>query len=89
MRTGRPTRKLKLEMHEQQRLEDWARRPTSAQALALRARMVLLCAANKTNTEVPAELRVTKRTVSKWRQQFLDKRLDGQLDEPRPACRAN
>lgn len=81
---GRPTADLKLAAHEQKMLENWARRPKSAQALALRARMILLCAANKTNTEVAAELHVTKQTVGKWRQRFLDKRLDGLLDEPRP-----
>ena len=84
MRTGRPTAELKLAAHEQEALENWVRRPKSAQALALRARMVLLCAAEKTNTEVAAELGVTKQTVGKWRQRFLDKRWDGLLDEPRP-----
>jgi transposase len=84
MRTGRPTAELKLAAHEQQSLENWARRPKSAQALALRARMILLCASGKTNTEVAAELHVTKQTVGKWRQRFISKRLDGLLDEPRP-----
>jgi hypothetical protein len=37
MRTGRPTAELKLAAHEQEALENWARRPKSAQALALRA----------------------------------------------------
>jgi transposase len=81
---GRPTVELKLVPHEQEALENWARRPKSAQALALRARMILLCGTGQTNTEVAAELKVTKQTVGKWRQRFLDKRLDGLLDEPRP-----
>jgi transposase len=69
---------------ERETLQNWSRRPKSAQALALRARMILLCAAGRSNTEVAAELRITKQTVGKWRQRFLDKRLDGLLDEPRP-----
>ena len=46
--------------------------------------MILLCAKPKTNTEVAAELDVTKQMVGKWRQRFVNKRLDGRLDEPRP-----
>lgn len=81
---GRPTAKLNLSADEQQALENWSRRPKSAQALALRARMILLCAQDLSNTEVAAQLRVTKQTVGKWRARFIEKRLDGLLDEPRP-----
>jgi transposase len=84
MRTGRPTAALVVTQGERETLQNWSRRPKSAQALALRARMILLCAAGRSNTEVAAELRITKQTVGKWRQRFLDKRLDGLLDEPRP-----
>jgi transposase len=84
MRTGRPTPALLVTQGERETLQNWSRRPKSAQALALRARMILLCGAGRSNTEVAAELRITKQTVGKWRQRFLDKRLDGLLDEPRP-----
>jgi transposase len=84
MRTGRPTPAVVVTQDERETLQNWSRRPKSAQALALRARMILLCAADRSNTEVAAELRITKQTVGKWRQRFLDKRLDGLLDEPRP-----
>lgn len=84
MRTGRPTPALLVTHEERETLQNWSRRPKSAQALALRARMILHCAAGRSNTEVAAELRITKQTVGKWRQRFLDKRLDGLLDEPRP-----
>jgi transposase len=50
----------------------------------MRARIILLCADGWTNTEVAAELEVAKQTVGKWRQRFVDKRLDGLLDEARP-----
>ena len=36
------------------------------------------------NTETAAELHITVQTVGKWRQRFIEKRLDGLLDEPRP-----
>lgn len=75
-----------LESAERQTLERWARRPTSAQALALRARIVLACAGGKSNREVSNELRLCPDTVGKWRGRFLQQRTDGLLDEPRPGA---
>ena len=87
MRTGRPIAPLSLAVEERESLESWTRRPTSAQALAQRARIVLECAAGNPNMVVARKLRVTPQTVGKWRQRFLDRRLDGLLDEPRPGRR--
>src|SRR5882724_6968659 len=86
MRTGRPIPPLTLTEDERDTLERWARRPTTARALAQRARLVLECAAGKTNTVVARELRLTKQTIGKWRTRFLGQRLDGLLDEPRPGA---
>jgi transcriptional regulator with XRE-family HTH domain len=86
MRTGRPTPPLTLTADERQTLERWTRRPSTAQALAQRARLILSCAAGKTNTRVAQELRITKQTVGRWRMRFLADRLDGLLDEPRPGA---
>jgi transposase/AraC-like DNA-binding protein len=77
---------LSLAIEERERLENWARRPTSAQALAQRARIVLECAAGEPNLAVARKLRITPQTVGKWRQRFLERRLDGLLDEPRPGA---
>jgi len=77
---------LSLAVEERESLENWARRPTSAQALAQRARIVLECAAGRPNMVVARKLRITPQTVGKWRQRFLDRRLDGLLDEPRPGA---
>jgi len=86
MRTGRPIPVLSLTEADRATLQNWARRPKSAQALALRARIVLRCAEGLTNTEVANQFHVRKATVGKWRQRFVDRRLDGLLDEPRPGA---
>jgi transposase len=84
MRLGRPVIPLVLTTEERETLERWARRPTTAQALALRARLVLRCAGGETATAIARDVHVTKQTVGKWRGRFLARRLDGLLDEPRP-----
>src|SRR2546426_5151939 len=84
MRTGRPIPVLMLNQEERDTLQRWARRPKSAQALAQRARLVLACADGNNNRTVAGLLGVTHQTVGKWRHRFIEKRLDGLLDEPRP-----
>src|SRR5215208_6233146 len=73
-----------LSDEERAALERWARRPTSAQALALRARIVLAAADGLTNSEIARQLAITRPTVTKWRSRFAEYRLEGLLDEPRP-----
>lgn len=86
MRTGRPLTPMSVTVDERETLERWARRPTTAQAVAQRARLILACAEGRSNTTVAAAFRVTRPTVGKWRTRFLRKRLDGLLDEPRPGA---
>ncbi|MGW0916645.1 helix-turn-helix domain-containing protein [Streptomyces sp. NPDC002784] len=58
-----------------------------APRLAERARIVLACAEGKPNTRVAAEFKVTAETVRKWRSRFVDQRMGGLADEPRPGRR--
>jgi transposase len=69
---------------ERRTLENWVRRRSTAQGLAQRARIVLACADGGSNVAVAARLRIDRRTVARWRGRFLELRLDGLTDDPRP-----
>ena len=75
---------IELTDEERDRLEAWSRRPKTAQALALRSRIVLGAADGLSNGEIAARERVSRPTVTKWRNRFAEQRLEGLLDEPRP-----
>jgi transposase len=83
---GRPKAELTLTGEERETLQRWARRPKSAQALALRSRIVLACADGAGNTEVAQRFGINKATVGKWRARFVERRLAGLNDEPRPGA---
>ncbi|TCC51495.1 IS630 family transposase [Kribbella pittospori] len=84
-RTGRPKAELRLTDAERAQLGRWARRAKSSQVLALRSRIVLACAEpGAVSKEVAAALGCSESTVGKWRRRFLQRRLDGLVDEDRP-----
>src|SRR6478735_241556 len=86
MGIGRPTKPLDLTAEEREKLSMLARRPKSAQAMAMRARIVLGCDEGLSNGAVAKKLQITGATVCKWRERFRVSRLEGLLDEPRPGA---
>jgi transposase len=69
---------------ERAQLVAWSRRPKSANALAMRSRIVLAAADGLSNTAIADKLDVHITSARKWRSRFVADRLDGLLDEPRP-----
>src|SRR3954467_11795683 len=67
---GRPTKPLNVTPEEREKLTMLARRPKSAQALAMRARIVLGCEEGWSNGAVAKKLHITGATVCKWRDRF-------------------
>src|SRR6478735_10818242 len=74
---------LTLSDEERAELKSLTMRRKTAQALALRARIVLTCAEGGQNKEVAAKLGLDRSTVGKWRRRFVERRVDGLHDEPR------
>jgi transposase len=86
MAIGRPTKPLNVTPEEKEKLVLLVRRPKSAQAIAMRARIVLGCDEGLRNGAVAKKLHITGATVCKWRERFRVNRLAGLLDEPRPGA---
>src|SRR5208283_1489334 len=86
MRTGRPKQPLVVTEEERERLESLAHRARSQALLARRARVVLACAEGLDNKAVAKRLRCSLGMVGKWRSRFLEARLEGLYDEPRPGA---
>src|SRR5436305_5554531 len=80
---GRPTKPLDVTSEEREKLAVLARRPKTAQAMAMRARIVLGCDEGLSSGAVAKKLQITGATVCKWRERFRVNRLEGLLDEPR------
>jgi transposase len=80
---GRPKPALVVTDDERSALTRLIKRARVNRSLAFRARIVLACAGGAANTAVARRYRTTNATVGKWRQRFIDRRLDGIYDEPR------
>jgi transposase len=83
MASIRKAPQIVLSSAERTELEALALRRKTAQALAMRARIVLACAQGHQSKDIAVALRVGANTVGKWRRRFAALRLDGLHDDPR------
>jgi transposase len=84
MRTGRPKQPLNVLPADKEKLTLLARRPKTAQRVALRAKIVLRAALGQLNQEIAHGLGITGATVGKWRERYRLQGMEGLSDEPRP-----
>jgi transposase len=80
---GRRFAPLALNEVELSELRSLASRRSTAQGLALRARIILGCADGEQSKVVAVRLGIDPDTVGKWRRRFAERRLEGLWDEPR------
>ena len=84
MAMGRPKAALVLGAEQREQLESLAKSRSLPSGLVSRARIIVLSASGKTNTEIARQLGLTNATVGKWRQRFLEQDVAGLHDELRP-----
>lgn len=82
-KAGRPKAELVVTDEERGELMRLTKRAHVNRHVAFRARLVLACADELSNTEVALRHRTTNQTVGKWRRRFIEGRLEGLYDEPR------
>lgn len=80
---GRELPAVELDGSERAELLSLASRRSTAQALALRARIILACAEGGQNKVIAERMGLDRETVGKWRRRFMAQRLEGLRDEPR------
>lgn len=83
---GRPRAPLELTDVERRALQRNTRRRKNAQQLATRSRVVLLAADGVPDIQIAERVGHSRQTVARWRRRFLERRLDGLHDEPRPGA---
>jgi transposase len=81
---AKPLPKISLTKDEKKALDRIINKRTAPQGLVTRANIVLLANEMKSTDEIMATLSISRTTVVKWRRNFIDKRLDGLSDAPRP-----
>lgn len=84
MRTGRPKQPLTVAPADKEKLELLARRPKTAQRVALRSKIVLRAGQGLSNQEIARRLSVTGATVGKWRERYRIHGMKGLSDDSRP-----
>jgi transposase len=81
---GRRAAGIEVAKQDRAVLAGWARRPKTAQALSQRAQIILQLGEGRSSSDVARQMQVHIQTVSKWRERFRARGVDGLLDEPRP-----
>jgi len=84
MGRGRKLPILTLTDEDRETLRGWSGRRKTAQALALRSRIVVRAVEGGSAAGIAAELKVCAATVRKWWHRFGEAGVDGLLDEARP-----
>ncbi len=84
MKTGRPRKPLILDPEQRSQLEAIASSRSMPAGLVQRVRLVLLAAEGLSNTEIGDRVHLTRLSVGKWRQRFLDRGIQGLHEEFRP-----
>lgn len=75
---------IQLEPEERRVLTSWVRGGKTEQRLAFRAQILLAASRGEENKRIAADLQATANTVGKWRRRFVQHRLRGLADAPRP-----
>ena len=75
---------LLLQVGDQAKLEQLTRARTAPAGVAARARVVLLAAQGVANYEIARRLGMSRPTVNRWRQRYVEQGLDGLADQQRP-----
>jgi transposase len=85
MKPMRVACEITLTDDERQALTRWSRGRSTPARLVLRAKIVLLSAEGRLNKDIAVELATARKTVARWRNRFVQKRLAGlEQDAPRP-----
>lgn len=85
-RTGRPKAQIILADDEREALLRLTRRARTNRDLALRASIVLRSAEGLSDTDVGKLLHTGNATVGKWRRRFIEERINGLFERPRPGA---
>jgi len=83
----RVAQQVVLSDSDRKHLKSLTRQRRTGQALAMRAKIVLMAAKGELlNGEIAAAVGTTGQTVGKWRNRFITLGIDGLTDEPRPGA---
>jgi putative transposase len=86
MPIGRPIPSVIIDARMREQLQTMSRSRSLFQALAQRAKMILLAADGLNNSTIAVQLGLSRPTAGKWRRRFLSQGLAGLYEEARPGA---